>query len=213
MPATALLATSLGRDDEQPNIALAETIVKKGDGKAVAQLVEVLGGRDRALRSDAIKALYEVGYRRPQMIAAHLAVFVDLLSSRNNRMVWGAIPLGRDKSCAVDAIAGVKPKEVVAALPKIMAAVDKGTVITRDHAVKALVKLAADKRYTAKVMPLLHEQLRTCPINQLPMYAELNATIGACPHAKVTRVSSWRSVLLMSHNHPSANASRRCCAD
>jgi hypothetical protein len=42
-------------------------------------------------------------------------------------MVWGAM-------CAIDAIAGARPKEVLAVLPKMMAAVDKGSVITRDHA-------------------------------------------------------------------------------
>lgn len=179
MRVLSLLATSLGRSDEQPNIALAEAIAKKGDGKAVAQLMEVLGGRDRALRSDTIKVLYEVGDRTPQLIAKHLAVFVDLLTSKDNRMVWGAM-------CAIDAIAGADPKAVMAVLPAILAAVDKGTVITRDHAVKAMVKLATVKSYATKVLPLLHELLRTCPTNQLPMYAELVAAIQSIPHAKAT---------------------------
>ena len=40
------LASSLGRNDEHPNIALAEAIVKKGDAKAVRELVEALLGKD-----------------------------------------------------------------------------------------------------------------------------------------------------------------------
>lgn len=179
MSAIDRLASALGRNDEQPNVALAEAIVKKGDAKAVNELVNVLAGKNKALRSDAIKALYEVGERKPQLIAVHLGAFVDLLTSKDNRMVWGAM-------CAVDAIAAVKPKEVVAALPTIMAAVDIGSVITRDHAVKAMVKLASEKPYAVKVLPLLHEQLRTCPVNQLPMYAELVASITSVPHAKAT---------------------------
>ena len=186
MRAIALLASSLGRRDELPNIAIAEAIVKKDGVRAVSELVTVLEGKDKALRSDALKALYEVGYRKPDLIAAHLPVFVDLPGSKDNRMVCGAIPPGRDRSCAVDAIAGVRPKEVIAALPKMMAAVDKGSVITRDHAVGAMVKLAMDKKYAVKVMPLLHEQLRICPTNQLPMYAEWVATVTTVPHAKAT---------------------------
>ncbi len=179
MGTTQLLASSLGRNDEQPNVALAEAIAKKGNTKAVSELIGVLTGKDKALRSDAIKVLYEIGERKPELIAAHLAVFVSLLSSKDNRMVWGSM-------CAVDAIADVRPKEVVAQLPAIMAAVDKGSVITRDHAIKAMVKIAADKKYAANVMPLLHEQLRTSPVNQLPMYAELIATVRSVPHAKDT---------------------------
>ncbi|MBP6391041.1 MAG: hypothetical protein KA175_09180 [Flavobacteriales bacterium] len=173
------LASAYGRNDEQPNIALAEVIVKKRDAKGVSDLIVVLSGKDKALRNDAIKVLYEVGARRSELIAMHLGVFVGLLASKDNRMVWGAM-------CAVDAIADTRPKAVVAALPKVMAAVDKGSVITRDHAVKAMVKLAANKTYARTVLPLLHEQLRTCPVNQLPMYAELVATIQSVQHAKET---------------------------
>lgn len=144
------LASAYGRNDEQPNSALAEVIVKKRDAKGVSDLVAVLTGKDKAVRNDAIKVLYEVGARRSELIATHLGVFVGLLASKDNRMVWGAM-------CAVDAIADTRPKAVVAALPKVMAAVDKGSVFTRDHAVKAMVKLAANKTYARTVLPLLHE--------------------------------------------------------
>ena len=69
MSALAQLATSLGRADEQPNIALAERIVLDKDVPAVRELVEILNGKDKALKSDALKALYEVGYRSPELIA------------------------------------------------------------------------------------------------------------------------------------------------
>ena len=164
------LASAIGRNDEQPNIALAEAIAKRRDARAVAELVAVLEGKTKAVRSDAIKVLYEIGERKPELIAGHLNAFIGQLESRDNRMVWGAM-------CAVDAISSVRPKEVFAALPRLMIAVDKGSVITRDHAVKAMTKLAGNSSYAAKVLPLLQEQLRTCPVNQLPMYAELVATV------------------------------------
>ncbi|HRH38307.1 MAG TPA: hypothetical protein PK760_08175, partial [Flavobacteriales bacterium] len=68
MSAISLLASSLGRRDEQPNIALAEAIAARKDHKAVTQLVDVVRAKDKALRSDAIKALYEVGERSPELI-------------------------------------------------------------------------------------------------------------------------------------------------
>lgn len=172
MPTTiaAQLASALGRSDEQPNVELAERIAAGKDTAAVRELVDVLGGKDKALKGDALKALYEVGAREPALIAPHLAHFKNLLASTDNRMVWGAM-------CAIDAITGVKPENVFMMLPQIMQAVDKGSVITRDHAVKALVKLAAEERFARTALPLLQEQLRTCPVNQLPLYAELVAPV------------------------------------
>ena len=159
------LSTSLGRTDEQANIALAERIAAEKNSAAVRELAEVLTSKDKALKSDAIKVLYEVGAREPLLIAPFIASFKNLLTSPDNRMVWGAMS-------AIDAIASVKPENVYMLLPQIMQAVDKGSVITRDRAVSALAKLAVEERFARSTMPPLLEQLRNCPVNQLPMYAE-----------------------------------------
>ena len=145
---------------------------------AVRELVDLLNNKDKALKSDALKALYEVGYRAPDLIAPFIAQFKNLLSNPDNRLVWGAM-------CAIDGIATVKPDAVYMILPQIMAAVDRGTVITRDHAVKTLAKLAAHERFARTAMPLLLEQLRTAPMNQLPLYAEL-ATAVVLPQDSAT---------------------------
>lgn len=168
---TAQLASSLGRADEQPNIELAEAIVASKNVNGVRELVDLLNSKNKALKSDALKALYEVGNRAPDLIAPFLAQFKNLLTSPDNRMVWGAM-------CAIDTITSVKPEAVYMMLPQIMAAVDKGSVITRDHAVKALVKLASEERFAKTAMPLLLEQLRSAPVNQLPVYAELVAPVA-----------------------------------
>ena len=177
MSALEHLSTSC-RADEQPNIALAERIVQEKNMVAVRELVDLLNNKDKALKSDALKALYEVGYRAPDLIAPFIAQFKNLLSNPDNRLVWGAM-------CAIDGIATVKPDAVYMILPQIMAAVDRGTVITRDHAVKALAKLAAHERFARTAMPLLLEQLRTAPMNQLPLYAEL-ATAVVLPQDSAT---------------------------
>ena len=159
------LAVASGRNDEKLNIQLAEEIVKKKDKKAVGELVEGLLKGTQAVRSDCIKTLYETGERNPALIAKHLSVFGDLVSSKNNRLAWGAMT-------AIDAIAAYDPQPVAAMLPRLADAAEKGSVITRDHYVGVLVKLAADKKHEKNCSALLLEQLKTCPSNQLPMYAE-----------------------------------------
>jgi len=161
------LASSLGRRDEVPNQLLAEEIARSKNKDAVNELVENLSNCDRRIQNDCIKVLYEIGYRNPDLIAGHAGVFGDLLTSKQNRLVWGAMT-------ALDSITLQNPKEVFHLLPKILDTADKGSVITRDHAVGILIKLASFKQYSDKCVPLIIEQLQACPGNQFPMYAEMS---------------------------------------
>lgn len=162
------LASALDRRDEVPNQALAQKIVRTGDQGAIDTLVQNLSHKNKGIQSDCIKVLYEIGARKPDLIARYHKEFGKLLESQNNRLVWGAMT-------ALDAIAFREPKAVHGLLPKILATARKGSVITRDHAVGILVKLGSLKQYAGHCFPLLIEQLRTCPNSQLPMYAEMSA--------------------------------------
>jgi hypothetical protein len=159
------LATALGRRDEVPNQELAELIVRTRDRKAVQELVENLSNKNTNIQGDCIKVLYEIGEREPGLIAEHHEALSRLLESSNNRLVWGAMT-------ALDAIAAVEPAAIYRLVDKIVATADAGSVITRDHAVGILINLAKLKPYAKKCLLLLIEQLRSCPANQLPMYAE-----------------------------------------
>jgi hypothetical protein len=53
-----------------------------------------------------------------------------------------------------------------------MRASDQGSVIAKDHAVGILIKLSSAGAYADKSFNLLIQQLKVCPTNQLPMYAE-----------------------------------------
>ena len=66
----------------------------------------------------------------------------------------------------------VKPNDIYNSLPKILDAVDNGSVITRDYAMNILITLASISQYSESAFSLLTEQLLTSPTNQLPMYAE-----------------------------------------
>jgi hypothetical protein len=166
MSIIAKLASSLERRDEEPNIQLAKSIAKSKDKKAIDELVALLSDKKTALQNDSIKVLYETGGIKPELIAAYADDFLALLNHKNNRLQWGAMT-------ALYTIAAINPKKIYDSLPKIMHAAEKGSVITRDNAVKILVTLAENKIYRDKIFPLLNEQILSCPENQLPMYAEL----------------------------------------
>lgn len=159
------LATSLNRRDEKPNQELAKKIVAKNDKNAVKELVEHLNDKDKDIQSDCIKVLYEIAEKNPALIAPHAKAFVELLSSKNNRLQWGAMT-------AIDAITLQNPKEIYSALSKILDVTDKGSVITKDHGVSILIKLSSLNKYADTAFPLLIEQLKRGASNQLPMYAE-----------------------------------------
>lgn len=162
------LASSLNRKDEVPNQELAKQIIKSNDKKAIKELMENLSNKNKNIQSDCIKVLYETGEHKATLIAGYDKEFIDLLESRNNRLVWGAMT-------ALDCIASVNPKGIYKNLNTILAATNKGSVITKDHGINILIKLAAEKNYANKALALLLEQLKHCAVNQLAMYAE-NAT-------------------------------------
>jgi hypothetical protein len=160
----AQLASALGRNDEQPNVELAEALAAKPDAAAIAELAGALATGSTAISNDAIKVLYELGERRPELAAPHAKAFLTLLGSKNNRNVWGALQ-------AIETITALQPDAVLAELPRIVAAADKGSVIAKDKAVAILVKLAA-AGHGAKALPILLERLEGAAPNQFPMYAE-----------------------------------------
>lgn len=159
-----LLASSQGSRSSTANIALAEEIVSTGNSEAVAELAGLLKHKDRSIQSDSIKTLYETGYRKPQLIAPHYSDFLALLSSKNNRLVWGAM-------AALTTIVEIRHLELFESLDTIMGAVNHGSVITIDCGVEILAKLNRFDMYHNTTDPLLMEQLFKCPIKQLPTYA------------------------------------------
>ncbi|MET6997593.1 hypothetical protein [Chitinophaga defluvii] len=159
------LASALQRRDEVPNQELAKLIADKRDTKAITELVHHLHNKDKNISNDCIKVLYEIGAIHPDLIAGYADVFVELLTNKNNRLVWGAM-------AALHTITVQNPEVIYHALPQILEVAEKGSVITKDQAISILIKLMAIRKYTAHSFVLLADQLKHCPTNQLPMYAE-----------------------------------------
>jgi len=170
------LASALGRNDERPNVELAEKLAASGDMAAIAELVGALGGK-AAIANDAIKTLYEIGERRPELIAGYADAFLSALRSKNNRMAWGAMT-------ALATIAGVAGDTLAQRLPEIVAAADAGSVIAKDKAVAILATLVSAGHATATA-PLL-AMVEGAAVNQLPSYAE--AAAGAVAGADKARL-------------------------
>lgn len=159
------LAGTLGRRDEIPNIELAEDIAGSGNKEAVADLVAVLDRGKTSQRSDAIKVLYEIGDRNPELIATHVPAFLKHMTSANNRLVWGSLS-------ALAAICRAEPGKIERHLGGILTAANGGSVIAKDQAMSILMTLAADTSHAGKIVPMLIGRLASAALNQLPMYAE-----------------------------------------
>jgi uncharacterized protein YfcZ (UPF0381/DUF406 family) len=164
------LATSLSRRDEVPNQELANRIAGNNDKNAVKELVENLNNKNKSIQNDCIKVIYEIGAVNPKLIVDFSKELLVLLDNKNNRLQWGAM-------IALNTITNENPKTIYKALGKIIAAADKGSVITNDHCVRILVKLGANKAYSDSAFSLLNERLVKSPTNQLAMYAELTLPI------------------------------------
>lgn len=159
------LSSSIGQKGNEANIALAKEIAETENHDAIRELVENLNNEDKKIQGDCIKTLYETAYIRPEMIAEYYLNFLDLLRSKNNRMVWSGM-------IALLTITDLKYKEIFASLELIMTTIEKGSVITIDCGVEILAKLNKHSEYFGITDPLLIEQLWKCPIKQLPQYIE-----------------------------------------
>jgi hypothetical protein len=164
------LATSLNRRDEEPNILLAKQIANKKDKNAIEELIELLNHKNKNIQHDAIKVLYEAGEINPSLFSPYIKEFIALLDHKNNRLQWGGM-------IAIDSLTLENPKIIYLSLSKIISSADKGTVITKDHAVNILFKLGSIKTYTDNIFPLLNEQILKSPVNQLPSYVEKAAAV------------------------------------
>ena len=157
------LASALERRDEEPNIALAKQIAASNDQAAIKELVDALGGKNKDVVNDSIKVLYEAGGINPSLIAPYADAFIDMLKSKNNRLVWGAMT-------ALGTLAPVNADACTRRRDEIIKATETGSAITQDWGVRVLAAVAAagDKPSFAFLMKFLS----TCRPKDVPRHAE-----------------------------------------
>ena len=154
------------RRDEIPNQELARDLAVRKDRAGIREIAEALWSKDKNIRADCIKVLYEVGYLEPDLIAEYVDDFLRLLKSKNNRLVWGGMT-------ALSAVAELKADAIYAHLDEIEKTMEAGSVITMDNGVQTLARAAsANQKYNQAIFPYLLNHLRTCRPKEVPQHSE-----------------------------------------
>lgn len=160
------LASALGERSDVPNQELAKKLVRSGNKTDIDEIAQNLFNNDKKIQSDCIKVLYEMGYLAPELIAGYVQDFLKLLSSKNNRLVWGGM-------IALSTIAALKADEIYQQQDVILDAKEKGSVIATDASIIVLAKVAAAKpEYEARIIPVLLEHLRACRPKEVAQHSE-----------------------------------------
>ncbi|MGE7837100.1 hypothetical protein [Viridibacillus arvi] len=160
------LASKLQRRDEEPNIELAQELVKDHNLEGIKEVIQNLSNKDKGIQQDCIKVAYEIGEVKPELISEFALTFINLLQSRNNRLVWGAMT-------ALSSIATVSSTIMMEHLETIFSTMKTGSVITVDKGVLTLAKLAStSKENNERIFPFLLHHLETCRFKELPQHAE-----------------------------------------
>ena len=160
------LASQLGRKDEEPNIQLAQELMKDNNAFAIEEIVSGVMGKDKAIANDCIKVLYEIGEEKPDLISPYANEFLDLLHSKNNRLVWGAMT-------ALAKIAELVPEVIFPRLDDVLHAYENGSVITVDNSISVFAGLGkSNHAYEEKILPILLHHLATCRPKEVPQHGE-----------------------------------------
>jgi len=160
------LACSLGRNDEEPNIELAKELVKTKNKKGIKEIIDGLCSTKEQIANDCIKVLYEIGELEPKLISEYAGDFIQLLKSKNNRLVWGSMT-------TLSKIVSHNPGEAFKNLGDIVKAYEKGSVITVDNGISVFAELAkAEKKYEKKIFPIIIGHLEKCRPKEVAQHAE-----------------------------------------
>jgi hypothetical protein len=154
------------RRDEVPNQELAKELAETKNADGIREIATNLTNKNKNVRSDCLKVLYEIGYLDPGLISDYWSDFLGLLRSKDNRMVWGAM-------IGLATIADRHPVEIWKQIDDVMRITETGTVITLVWGIRVLARVAAeDQKYKKKIFPFLLERIRTCLPRDVPLHAE-----------------------------------------
>ena len=136
------------------------------DKDGIDEIAEGFKSSDQAVANDCVKVLYEIGQRNPKLIADYTGDFITALSCKNNRLIWGSMK-------ALAFTAPIKPETIYSRLPEILAAYQKGSVITVDNCISVLAHLCkAGVGYSKKILLVLLDHLAKCRAKEIPQHAE-----------------------------------------
>lgn len=141
-------------------------MISENNLEGIWEIAANLSNRNALIQGDCLKALYEIGHRKPELIADYDHNFIKLLYSCVNRLVWGAM-------IALSTIAQIKAEKHFPEVNRIKKTMENGSVITVDAGVKALAKIAtAKKDFAEEIVPFLLEHVREYRTKEVPQHAE-----------------------------------------
>jgi hypothetical protein len=154
------------RQDEVPNQDLAKELAETKNADGIREIATNLANKNKNVRSDCLKVLYEIGYLDPGLISDYWSDFLELLKSRDNRMVWGAM-------IGLATIADRHAHEIWRQIDDVIRITESGTVITLVWGMRVLARVAAaDEKYKKKIFPFLLDRIRNCLPRDVPLHAE-----------------------------------------
>ena len=134
--------------------------------EGIREIADILWNKDKRVQTDCLSVLEQVGLLEPELIENYVADFIELISSKDNRLVWAAM-------INLALIADKKTQEIFEQYDDIGKVIEKGSVITKDNGIKTLAKVASTStEYEETIVPYLMEQLRICRSKSVPQYAE-----------------------------------------
>lgn len=168
------LASVQGKRDQNPNKDLGRELVEQEDFDGIRTVAENLWNEDARIQADCLSVLEQIGLTAPELIADYVSDFLQLILSKNNRLVWAAM-------IDLALIADKRPQEIFEQVDTIVMVIEKGSVITKDNGIKTLAKVASTStEYSQVIMPFLMEQLKSCRSKSVPQYAE-SIRVGVNP--------------------------------
>lgn len=100
--------------------------------------------------------MIKTAYIKPELIAEYYIDFLNLLTNKHNRLVWGGM-------IAIMTITELKHENIFASIDLISEAMAKGSVITTDCGIEILAKLNKYDKYFNKTEPLLTRTVMEMP--------------------------------------------------
>jgi len=150
------IAYNLNRRDEVPNQELAKELVESNNIEGFDEIASYLYDKNKSVASDCLKVLYEAGYLKPELISKYVDDYLKLLSSKNNRMVWGAM-------IALWNIAKIEHEKIYSSIALILHHTETGTVITHVTGIKVLTALSeVNDTYYNHLYPILLNYIKEC---------------------------------------------------
>jgi len=160
------LASAQGRKDEEPNKELARELVDQKNLQGIKEIAENLWNEDKRIQTDCLSVLEQIGLIEPGLIEDYASDFIELIFSKDNRLVWAAM-------INLAMVAENKAQEIFEHYEEIIKVIEKGSVITQDNGIKTLARVASvSAEYSQGIFPYLIERLSSCRSKSVPQYAE-----------------------------------------